>query len=100
MALLAAAYLVPGIEVASIYIAIITALVLGLLNLIVRPILIVLTLPITIVTLGLFTFVINAGIFWFVASFIEGFSVDGFLAALLGSVIVSVISAVGSKTIA
>lgn len=97
VALLAAAYLVPGIEIAGPYIAIIVAILLGILNLIVRPILIFLTLPITILTLGLFLFVINAALFWFVASFVEDFEVVSFGAALLGSVIVSVISAIGSR---
>lgn len=99
LALLIVAYFVNGIEVSSIYIAIITALVLGAVNLIVKPILVVLTLPITIVTLGLFMFVINAGLFWFVSTFIDGFSVSGFWVALLGSFCVSVISAVGNKLI-
>lgn len=97
LALLLAAYLIPGIEVAGVYIAIVVALILGLLNLIVRPILIILTLPITIVTLGLFIFVINAALFMFVASFVDGFNVDGFLAALIGSLIVSVVSTVGNR---
>ena len=97
--LLLAAYLLPGIMVESIYIAVIAAIILGLLNLVVRPILLVLTLPITIVTLGLFAFVINAGLFWFAASFIEGFSADGFLSALLGSIIVSIVSVIGNKTL-
>lgn len=96
--LLIAAYIIPGIEVASIYIAIIAAIVLGLLNLIIRPLLILLTLPITILTFGLFTFVINAVLFWFAASFIDGFSADGFIAALIGSLIVSIVSTVGNKT--
>ncbi|MDC1205230.1 phage holin family protein [Candidatus Pacebacteria bacterium] len=99
LALLLAAYLVPGIEVESLYVAIIAAIILGILNLVVRPILIILTLPITIVTLGLFMFVINAGIFLFVASFIDGFVVNGFLIALLGSLLVSIVSSVGNKFI-
>lgn len=99
LALLLVAYYIPGIEVASLYIAIISAIILGLLNLIIRPVLIILTLPITLLTLGLFTFVINAALFLFAASFIEGFTVDGFLPALLGSVIVSVIGTIGNKFI-
>jgi len=93
-ALVVTAYLIPGIEVVGIYAALIAALILGILNVIVKPLLIILTLPITILTLGLFMFVINASLFMFAASFIEGFSVDGFLVALLGSLIVSIISAV------
>lgn len=99
LALLITAYVVPGIAVDGIYIAIITALVLGALNLIVRPILVFLTLPITILTLGLFMFVINAAIFLFVASFIDGFAVDGFLSALIGSLMISVVSGIGNKLI-
>ena len=97
LALLLAAYVIPGIAVSSLYVAVIAAVILGLLNLIARPILVILTLPITIVTLGLFIFVINALLFWFAASFIEGFSVNGFLPALIGSIFVSVVSALGHK---
>ena len=97
LGLLVAAHVVTGIMVDSLYIAIVAAFILGILNLIVRPILVVLTLPITIVTLGLFMFVINAGIFLFVSSFVEGFEVAGFTAALLGSLIVSVVSAIGNR---
>lgn len=97
LGLLLAAYLVPAITVTGLYIAIVVAVILGLLNLIVRPILIVFTLPITIVTLGLFIFVINAALFLFVASFVDGFEVDGFFSALLGSLIVTVVSTVGNR---
>lgn len=95
--LLLSAYVIPGIEVSSVYIALIAALILGLLNLVVRPILFVLTLPITIVTFGLFAFVLNALIFMFAASFIDGFGVDGFIPALLGSLVVSIASALSDK---
>lgn len=98
-ALLLVARFVPGIEVENLYIAIIAALILGILNILVRPVLVLLTLPITILTLGLFIFVINALLFLFVASFVDGFNVEGFIPALLGSVIVSVISAIGHKLI-
>ncbi|MCB9811698.1 phage holin family protein [Candidatus Nomurabacteria bacterium] len=99
LALLLAANFIPGIEVMGLYTAIIAALILGLLNMIVRPVLIVLTLPVTILTLGLFTFVINAALFWFAASFIEGFAVAGFVPALLGSIFVSIVSAIGNALI-
>ena len=99
LALLIVAKLNIGIEVSGLYVAIIAALVLGFLNVLVKPILIILTLPITIVTLGLFIFVINAGLFLFVASFVDGFEVEGFWTALLGSLIVSVISTIGNKLI-
>jgi putative membrane protein len=82
----------PGIEVDSAFTALVAAVVLGIMNGVVRPILVLLTFPITIVTLGLFIFVINALLFWFVASFIDGFTVSGFSPALIGSVIVSAVS--------
>lgn len=82
--------IVPGVVIESVYIAIIAALVLGLLNAVIKPILVILTLPISIVTLGLFIFVINAALFMFAASFIEGFEVGGFMDALLGSLIMSI----------
>lgn len=99
-ALLLAAYLVTGIEVDTLYTAIIAAIILGVLHALVRPILFILTLPITIITLGLFHFVINAGLFMFAASFIEGFSVSSFWVALLGSLIVSVVNTIGSRILA
>jgi putative membrane protein len=89
--LLLANYL-PGIEVSGWYAAVITALILGLVNAILKPILVILTLPVTIITLGLFTLVINATLFWFVASFIEGFEVIGFMPAFWGALIMSVVS--------
>jgi putative membrane protein len=99
-AVLLAAYVVPGIVVDGFYAALMTAIVLGVVNLIVRPVLVVLTLPITIVTLGLFLFVLNAALLLFVASFVEGFAVDGFWVALLGSMLISVITSVGNKMLA
>lgn len=99
LALLAAAYLLPGITVASFYSALIVALFLGLLNAVVRPILVVLTLPITIVTLGLFIFVINGSIFWFLATFIQGFEVNGLWWGIAGALTVSIFSALGNKFI-
>lgn len=100
LALLLVAKLLPGVVVDGLYPALIAAVVLGLLNLVARPILILLTLPITIVTLGLFIFVINALLFLFAASFVDGFEVSGFWVALLGSLIVSVISAMGHRFLA
>lgn len=98
-ALLVAAYAIPGIAVASVYTAIVAAVILGLLHLIVKPVLFILTLPINILTLGLFSFVLNALLFWFAASFVEGFSVAGFIPALLGSLLVAVISSFGNHLI-
>ncbi|MBP9749527.1 MAG: phage holin family protein [Candidatus Pacebacteria bacterium] len=98
LALFVASYIVPGISVDSFYTACVVAVLLGLLNLLVRPVLMVLTLPITIITMGLFVFVLNAGLFWFVGTFVEGFVVSGFIPALFGSLVVSVASwLVGKK---
>ena len=88
-ALLAVAYLYNGVVVTSFTSALIAAFVLGLFNTILRPLLIVLTLPVTVITLGLFLFVINALMFWAAASVLDGFQVRGFGAALLGSLIYS-----------
>ena len=95
-ALLVVAYLYPGVMVETFFAAMIAALVLGLVNALVRPILVLLTLPVTILTLGLFLFVINALLFWFVAEIVQGFRVTGFWAALVGSVLYSVITLVTS----
>lgn len=88
-ALLLVAHLYPGVTVASFGAALIAAFVLGLFNTLVRPLLILLTLPVTLLTLGLFLFVINALMFWAAASVLDGFSVTGFAAALIGSLIYS-----------
>ena len=88
-ALLLVAHLYGGVQVASFGSAMIAALVLGLLNTLVRPLLVLLTLPVTLLTLGLFLFVINALMFWAAASILDGFNVTGFGAALIGSLIYS-----------
>jgi len=92
LALLALPYLVPSVQVESIYTALIAALLLGLVNSLIRPLLVVLTLPATVLTLGLFIFVINALLFWFVASFVKGFSVTGFWSAFFGAIVYALIS--------
>ncbi len=97
LALLAAAQWIPGIEVTSLYIALIVAVLLGLANITIKPLFTILTLPIHLVTFGLSAFLLNAGIFWFLSTFVEGFTVTGFLPALLGSLAVSVASAIGSR---
>ena len=89
-------YLMPSVSVSSFYTALITALILGLVNSVIRPILVLLTLPITIVTLGLFILVINGLMFWFVASFIEGFHVEGFWSAFWGAIVYGILSTVFS----
>ena len=88
-ALLLVANLYPGVQVASFASALVAALVLGLLNTLLRPILVLLTLPVTVLTLGVFLFVINALMFYFAAALLDGFRVDGFVAALIGSLLYS-----------
>jgi len=83
---------VPGILVESFYTAVIVAIVWGILGLTVKPVLKLLTLPINILTLGLFSFVLNALLFWFLATFIKGFHVYGFIPALEGSFILAVVA--------
>lgn len=92
LSLLALPYLFDSIKIDSFTTAMIVALVLGLVNTVVRPVLVLLTLPVTIVTLGLFILVINGLLFWLVASFVEGFTVAGFWPAIFGAVAYSVIS--------
>lgn len=94
LALLAVTYLYSGVRVDSFTSALIAAAVIGLLNMIVRPVLVVLTLPVTIVTLGLFLFIINALMFWSASGLLGGFHVNGFWAALLGSLIYSLLNLV------
>ena len=93
-ALLALTYLYNGVELHSFGAALLAAFVIGLFNVFLRPILILLTLPVTLVTLGLFLFVINALLFWAAASLLDGFQVRDFTAALLGSLLYSVFSLV------
>ncbi len=92
LALIAVAYLMPSITVSSFGAALIAALVLGLVNAIVRPVLVLLTLPVTILTLGLFIFVLNGLLFWMVASWLEGFNVAGFWSGVLGAILFSLVS--------
>jgi putative membrane protein len=99
LSLVLVTYIVPGIHVSGAYAAIVAALFLGLVNAVVRPVLILLTLPVTILTLGIFIFIINASLFLFVASFVDGFEVANFTVALLGSILVSIMSGIANKFI-
>ena len=92
VALIAVAYLMPSVNVTSFGAALIAAAVLGLVNAIIRPILVLLTLPVTVLTLGLFIFVINGLLFWMVASWLEGFEVAGFWSGVIGAIVFSLIS--------
>jgi putative membrane protein len=92
LALIAVAYLMPSITVSSFGSALVGALILGLVNAIIRPVLVLLTLPATVLTLGLWIFVINGLLFWFVGSFVPGFVVHGFWAGVIGSILFSIVS--------
>jgi putative membrane protein len=92
VALLLLPYIVPAVQVKGFGTALVVALVIGLLNTFIRPVLFILTLPITVLTLGLFTLVLNGLMFWLASRFIEGFGVAGFWWAVLAALIYSIIS--------
>ena len=93
-ALLAVAHFYSGVQVTNFGSALIAAFVIGLFNTILKPILVVLTLPVTLLTLGLFLFIINALMFWAASGVLDGFHVTGFKAALIGSLVYSVMGIV------
>jgi putative membrane protein len=97
LALLLVAYLVPGIVVSSFYSALIVAVIIAIVNVTIKPLLLLLTLPISVMTLGLFALVINALCFWFVASFVDGFAVSGFWAAFFGALLFSVVTTIANR---
>ncbi|HPU51220.1 MAG TPA: phage holin family protein [Burkholderiaceae bacterium] len=92
LCLLALPWLLPAVKISGFGTALIAALVLGLLNTLIRPVLLLLTLPINLLTLGLFTFVINGLLFWLTARFLDGFEVAGFGWAVLAALVYSLIS--------
>ena len=94
LALLTVAYVLPGIHVDGFSAALVAALILGLINTLLRPLLIFLTLPVTVVTLGLFILVINGLLFWFAGSVLKGFEVSGFWVSVLGALLYSIFSSV------
>jgi putative membrane protein len=94
LVILAAAYLLPGVHIAGFTTALVVAIVLGVINAFIKPVLIILTLPITILTLGLFTLVINALLILLTSKIVPGFVVDNFWWAILFSIVLSVIKAV------
>jgi putative membrane protein len=85
-------YVFPWVSIDTFWTALIAALVLGLINTLIRPLLVLLTLPVTVLTLGLFIFVINGLLFWWVGSFIDGFHVSGFWSGVFGAIVYSLIS--------
>lgn len=92
ISLIIVAYFVPGISFSSFWIVLLTALVLGIINAVIRPIILILTLPINILTLGLFTFIINALMFWLVYLMVPGFSIANFSIAIWGALIYAIIN--------
>ena len=92
LALIAVAYLMPGVSVSTFGAALVAALVLGLINAVVRPVLVLLTLPVTLLTLGLFIFVLNGLLFWMVGAWLEGFEVAGFWSGVFGAILFSLVS--------
>lgn len=92
LAVMAAAYIVPGIDVANFWVALIAAIVIGIVNALIRPILLILTLPVNIITLGLFTLVINALMFALAAYLVKGFTVANFSAAFFGALVFWIVS--------
>lgn len=92
LAVFLSAYLIPGVKVDSFVTALIVAVVLGLVNILIKPIISLLTLPLNLLTLGLFSFVINALMILLVAAIVKGFTVNGFVTALVFSIVLSVVS--------
>jgi len=93
LALLIVAQVVPGVTVRTPMAALVAAVALGLANALIRPILVLLTLPVTILTLGLFLLVINGALFWAVSTLMTGFQVNGLLAGVLGALLYSIVTA-------
>jgi putative membrane protein len=99
VAILLSSMFIPGIRIDSLATAVIAAGLLGIINVVIRPIFIILTLPLNILTLGLFSFVINAFLLKLVAFFVQGFEVDGFLAALFGALVISLVNWLANRFI-
>ncbi len=99
LALLATAYIVPGFHVSSFTTALLAAIVLGVVNTFIKPLLLFLTAPLTFLTLGLFAFVVNAIILWLVAAVVKGLTIDSFLTAILGAIVLSIVSTVLSTLV-
>jgi putative membrane protein len=99
LSLVVVAHIVPGIHFTGLVALLLAAVVLGLLNALVRPILVILTLPVTILTLGLFLFVINGFVLYLTAYFVTGFSVSGWLPAIIGSLLIALISSIVNRLV-
>ncbi len=90
--LIVIAYIVPGFHISSFYTALILVILLGIINITIKPVLLILTLPINILTLGLFTFIINGLLLLFLSSIIKGFNIDGIWPAILASILISILN--------
>ncbi|MEK7581995.1 MAG: phage holin family protein [Patescibacteria group bacterium] len=99
IAIFAATYFIPGISVLNFYTALIASFLLGILNITIRPILYLLTLPINLITFGLFSIVLNALIFWFLSAIVKGLQIEGFIPALLGSIFVFAVMFIADKVL-
>ena len=97
LAVLATPFIVSGIHVNSLLTAVVVAAILGFINTVIKPIVTILTLPINIVTLGLFSVILNGLFFWFVAGVVSGFTIDTFTAAILGALVISILNWIMSK---
>ncbi len=97
LAVLATPFVVPGIHVNGLLTAIVVAAVLGFINTVVKPVVTILTLPINILTLGLFSVVLNGLFFWFVATIVSGFSIDTFISAIVGAFVISILNWIMNK---
>lgn len=92
-------YIVPGIYVSGFSSALLAALVMGILSITIKPIMRLITLPLTIITLGISSILLNAFFFWLISTIVKGFSVDGFIPALVGSIVVSVFNYAGDRIV-
>jgi putative membrane protein len=99
LAIMLSSALIPGIRVDSLPTAVIAAGLLGLINVFIKPVLVILTLPLNIITLGLFSFIINAFLLKIVAYFVTGLEIDGFFAALLGALVISLVNWLANRFI-
>ncbi len=94
LALMATAYIVPGFRVTDFTTALLAAIVLGVVNTFIKPVLALITLPITIITLGLFSFIVNAVVLFIVSAVVPGLKIDGWIPAILGAIVLSVVGTV------
>ncbi len=99
LAVLAVPYFISGIQVSSIVVGVIVGACLAFINMVVKPVLSILTLPINIVTLGLFSLILNAGLFYLVSKVVSGFTIDSFVAAFWGALVISVINWFANKVV-